>query len=51
MGGKGKGSSRNMYKGSMDEAKEGTDGGWEVRVGRAEECGGGKMEMTVLEQQ
>ena len=43
--------SRNMYKGPMDKAKEGKDGGWEVGLGRVGESGGGKMETTVFEQQ
>ena len=40
-----------MYKGPMDKAKRGTEGGWEVGVGGARESGGGKMETTLLEQQ
>ena len=47
----GEGSSRSMCKGPMDKAKGGKDGGWEVRISRAGESGGRKMETTVLEQQ
>ena len=43
--------SRNMYKGPMDKAKVGKDGGWEVGVGRAGKSCSGKMETTILEQQ
>ena len=49
-GKEGKGLSRNMYKGPMDKAKEGKDGGWEVGLGGVGESGGGKMETTVFEQ-
>ena len=37
-----KGSSRNMYKGPMDKAKEGKDRGWEVMVGGVGEVVVGK---------
>ena len=40
-----------MYKGPVDKARAGKDGGWEVGVGGVGESGGGKMETTVLEQQ
>ena len=45
-------SSGNIYKGHMDKAKWGWDGGWEVGVGGVREVAGvGGMELTVLEQQ
>ena len=34
-----------------EQTKEGQDFGWEVGVGVAGACGGGKMETAVLEQQ
>ena len=44
--------SRNMYKGPVEKAKGGEDGGWEVGgVGGAGESGGKKMETIVFEQQ
>ena len=36
MGEKGEGSSRNMYKGQMGKAKEGSDQGWEVGMAEGE---------------
>ena len=49
--GKGEGPSRNTYEGPMDKAKGGQDRGWELGMGGAGVCCGGKMETTVLEQQ
>ena len=40
-----------MYKGPMDKAKGGSDGGWEEGVSGVGGGGGGEMETTVLEQQ
>ena len=51
IGGKREGSSRNMYKGHLDKAKGGWDGGWEVGMTGVGGSGGGKMETNVHEQQ
>ena len=40
-----------MYKGPRDKAKGRKDGGWEMGMGGIGESGGGKMEITVFEQQ
>ena len=40
-----------MYKGYMDKAKEGWDGGWEMGMGGAGVGSGvGKMETTIKEE-
>ena len=44
-------SSRNRYKGLMDNAKEGNDWEWELVMDGVGENGGGKRETAVFEQQ
>ena len=40
-----------MYKGHVEKAKEGKDGGWEAGMAGGGGSGREKMETTVLEQQ